>query len=151
MTRAKDELTLTCARRRMSRGIRSSQVASPFLDEIGREGVTFEETTAAADRGHRARRAVSRSRGGFYADVDERAAIEAAEDAADTREGPPHPPEYERLVVNARVRHPSFGEGKVLALRNHWPETRAEILFDDSGPKTIWLKYTRLEVLEDWP
>ena len=62
----------------------------------------------------------------------------------------PPPAEYEHLVVNSRIRHPSFGEGKVVSLRNHWPDTRAEIIFDRSGHKTIWLKHTRLEVLEQW-
>ena len=153
MTRAKNELTLTCARRRRIRGTRGSQVASPFLDEIGRESVTFEDNTTAADRVQQASR--SRSRGGFYDAAEERAAIEAAMDAAEAALAdapPPVPPEYRSLRVNCRVRHPKFGAGKVVALRNHWPETRAEVLFDDHGHKTIWLKYTHLEILDedDW-
>jgi hypothetical protein len=78
-----------------------------------------------------------------YSDTQDRAAIEAMEET-------PIPPEYEHLVVNCRIRHPKFGQGKVIALRNHWPETRAEILFDNCGHKTIWLKHTRLEVMDDW-
>ncbi len=38
-----------------------------------------------------------------------------------------------------------------LALRNDWPQTRAEVLFHDAGHKTIYLRYTRLEILDDWP
>jgi DNA helicase-2/ATP-dependent DNA helicase PcrA len=171
MTRAKEELTLTCARERMVRGVTRSQQASPFLDEMGSDHVRFEELAAPAIERHAAR-GRGRHRGGFYDDADERAAIEAAVDRADGRgvicppdpdpadadadadadaaDVPPPPAEYERLVVNCRVRHPKFGEGKVVALRNRWPETRAEIIFDDFGHKTIWLKFTRLDVLESW-
>ena len=162
MTRAKDELVLTCARRRQLRGVSTAQVASPFLEEIGGETVTFEDATTDEDFGgrhgsHRSRRA---GRGGFYDDVEaERAAIERAMDVTDPIDAedlapddvPEPPAEYRSLKVNCRIRHPRFGPGKVIGLRNHWPETRAEILFDESGPKTIWLKYTRLEVLDDWP
>jgi DNA helicase-2/ATP-dependent DNA helicase PcrA len=161
MTRAKEQLTLTCARKRMVRGMLTPQVASPFVQEIGREHVRFEDVTTSDDddyRGRSRRGGRSFSRGGFYEDVDERDAIERAMDAAEGRPGgssrpsaPPPPAEYEHLVVNCRVRHPEFGEGKVLALRSPWPETRAEILFDDAGHKTIWLKHTHLEVLDDWP
>ncbi len=57
------------------------------------------------------------------------------------------PAEYEHLVVNSRVRHPKFGLGKVIGLCNHWPQTRAEIIFDNLGHKTIVLSHVRLEVL----
>jgi len=165
MTRAKQELTLTCARQRMVRGMTKPQVASPFLDEIGSESVSFEDATAPGldeepDLPRRRRRSPRRSRGGFYEDVEVRAAIERSMDAAEghgrarsTRQAdvPPPPAEYEHLVPNARVRHVDFGEGKVLALRDQWPQTRAEVLFDAAGHKTIYLRYTRLEVLDDWP
>jgi len=149
MTRAKEELTLTCARRRRLRGTVTPQAASPFLDEIGSESVAFQDLTTESGEPPSARR---RSRGGFYEDVTRRAAIETAMDATDAAPQRAAPPaEYQNLVVNCRVRHPQFGEGKVLALRNRWPDTRAEILFDEAGHKTIWLKYIRLEVLDEWP
>jgi len=184
MTRAMNELTLTCARRRRVRGKQTSQTASPFLHEIGGEFVRVEDATTAAAEEPVARR---HHRGGFYDDVDERAAIERAMDSAgaagraarDTAHGntargdmargetargetargefdvpddPPPPPEYEHLVVNSRVRHPKFGLGKVIGLRNSWPQTRAEIIFDSFGHKTIVLSHTSLEVLgsDEW-
>jgi len=157
MTRAKNELTLSCARHRRVRGVRMPQVASPFLDEVGSESVSFEDTTTPVTDGYVARR---HHRGGFYDDVDERAAIERAMGSAGPATGagrgrgpgdsevPPPPAEYEHLVVNCRVRHPKFGAGKVIGLRNHWPQTRAEILFDNLGHKTIVLSHTHLEVLD---
>jgi len=164
MTRAMNELTLTCARRRRVRGQHMSQVASQFLQEIGSEFVCFEDTTTVVPESHPARR---HHRGGFYDDVDERAAIERAVESAGARgrhrgdeapgefdmpDIPPPPAEYEHLVVNSRVRHSKFGLGKVIGLRNHWPETRAEIIFDNSGHKTIVLRLAHLEVLgtDEW-
>jgi DNA helicase-2/ATP-dependent DNA helicase PcrA len=163
MTRAMNELTLTCARRRRVRGRQTSQTASLFLQEIGSEFVSVEDVTSAETEAHVARR---HHRGGFYDDVEDRAAIERAADSAGagTRRGddaagdfdmpdePPPPVEYEHLVVNSRVWHPKFGQGKVISLRNHWPETRAEIIFDKFGHKTIVLRQAHLEVLggDEW-
>jgi len=163
MTRAMNELTLTCARRRRVRGQQTSQAASQFLQEIGGEFVRVEDVTTSASESRAPRR---HHRGGFYDDVGDRAAIERAADAAGTRvrrgdeapgdfdmpDEPPPPPEYENLVVNCRVWHPKFGQGKVIGLRNHWPETRAEIIFDKVGHKTIVLRQARLEVLgtDEW-
>jgi len=80
-------------------------------------------------------------RGGFYADTDERAMIEAMENAV------AFPPEYEYLKVGCRVRHPKFGPGKVVKLSRPWPETRAEIVFDSCGRKKIVLRFTTLELV----
>jgi DNA helicase-2/ATP-dependent DNA helicase PcrA len=164
MTRAMDELTLTCARHRRVRGRQTSQTASQFLQEIGGEFVRVEDATTAASESRPPRR---HHRGGFYDDVNERAAIERAADSAgagtrrrgdeafgdfDMPDEPPPPPEYENLVVNCRVWHPKFGQGKVIGLRNQWPETRAEIIFDKFGHKTIVLRQAHLEVLgtDEW-
>jgi DNA helicase-2/ATP-dependent DNA helicase PcrA len=144
MTRAKDELTLSLARRRVRRGRGQSQSASPFLAELEDEHVRVEDATtqraAAVDAARRL------NRGGFYEDVAERAAIEAASDDDQ------HfvPPEYEYLRRGCRVRHPRFGEGRVTRLFQRWPETRAEIVFDEFGPKTIVLARTSLELITEW-
>jgi len=160
MTRAMHELTLTCARRRRVRGQQTPQAASQFIEEIGSEFVRFEDTTTGDTEGHVARR---HHRGGFYDDVGERAAIERVVESAGARgrargdqargeldmpDEPPPPAEYEHLVVNSRVRHWKFGLGKVIGLRNHWPQTRAEIIFDNFGHKTIVLSLAHLEVLD---
>ena len=136
MTRTKDELTLTSARRRMIRGKTQPQVASPFLTEIGDAFVTIEDVTTPSRS-----RPFARSTGGFYDDVDTRSAVEAIDidDAV--------PPEYEYLRPGCRVEHPKFGIGKLIKLRKPWPQTTAEILFEDWGPKKIVLVHARLEVL----
>jgi hypothetical protein len=149
------ELTLTCARTRRIRGVSTPQSASQFLSELGNQQVQVEDRSSPPAPPGRTRG--GQRAGGFYNDVAERADIEAALDEAEGphlsggEEGvPPPPAEYEHLVVNCRIRHPKFGQGKVIALRNQWPETRAEIIFDNCGHKTIWLKHTHLEVMDDW-
>ncbi len=134
MTRAKDELTLSCARIRMIRGRRTPQTASMFLDEIGTEGVKWEDLTTPRSR-------PAARGGGFYADSEERAIIEAMDD------GPSYPPEYEHLAEGCLVRHPQFGIGRVLKLTQRWPDTRATIDFERLGPKKIVLAKTHLELL----
>ncbi|MCP4378980.1 MAG: UvrD-helicase domain-containing protein [bacterium] len=140
MTRAMEHLALTCARKRMQRGRTTSQIASPFIDEIGTEMVTVEDITTApknpwADR--------TPHRGGFMDDSCVREMIQAA----DTDEA--FPPEYEYLRVGSRVQHPMFGRGTVVSRgTQRWPETRLKIHFEDLGPKTIKLSCTRLDILD---
>jgi len=195
MTRAMRELTLTSARTRMMRGQTMHQEASPFLRELGREGVTLLEAGASAvrrrpgfggrggfyegGRGERIRREIERGAFGgrnawgerdefaerdefnenmelatrrqasepgayddFVANIERRLAADDF-DAADA----PVPVEYEYLRVGGRVRHSSFGDGKVLAISQPWPETRVKISFNECGVKTLVLSKTKLEVL----
>lgn len=44
-----------------------------------------------------------------------------------------------------RVRHPQFGIGKVIDVTAMGAHTRARVLFDKAGPKTLILEYARLE------
>jgi DNA helicase-2/ATP-dependent DNA helicase PcrA len=156
MTRAENELTLSCAEQRMIRGMRSSQTPSKFLGEIGSGNVVVERLGSP-----RPVRPTSFSKGGFYAgdrlggwgrhstppagdyvaDSEERALIEAMEDQHAM------PPEYEHLKVGSKIHHPQFGIGRVLKLSQPWPETRAEIMFEDWGVKKIVVRMARLEIL----
>ena len=143
MTRAQDELTLTCARRRMIRGRITPQAASAFLSEIGTESVTVEEKTGPLMSTYPGGRPPGgRPPGGkFYADVRERAIIEADQKGVSLPEG------YEYLKVGCRVHHRLFGMGKVVRLWRRWPDTRARIDFDRHGPKTIVLQHAALELV----
>ena len=143
MTRAKDRLTLTCARQRMVRGRTKPQAASPFLSEIGTGDVNVEDLTTPAHKPRPGRR--RKPRGGFYADVAERNAIEAA-----CHEAQDFPPEYEYLKPGCRVHHPMFGLGEVVTISSHpWPDTRATIQFDRLGRKKIVLNKAHLELLSE--
>ena len=145
MTRARHQLVLTAVNRRMHRGQTGSQPPSPFLVELGGEGVTVEDaTTPPVEAPPRLRRAGAR-RGGFYADVDDRAAIEAFEDTLAV------PPEYEHLKAGCWVHSPKFGTGRVVRLANTWPETRVVVDFAQHGRKTLVLKLAHLEMMGEGP
>ncbi len=141
MTRAKQQLTLTAARRRMVRGRTLPQTASQFLDEIGTEGVTTDDRT-------RPRESIGQlnQRGGFYDPAEVRGQIESAFDALAI----PVPPEYEHLKPGSMVYHGDFGQGKVLKISGSWPETRAEVLFRQWGKKRLVLAKANLELMEEF-
>ncbi len=140
MTRAKDELTLTCARYRMIRGRTTPQSPSQFIREIKCDAVTEEDHTTAVTRAFGSHR--PKARGGFYEDIEQRAIIEAMEDNA------PFPPEYEHLRPGCRVYHAIFGYGAVTKIGpQRWPETRVDVLFEDCGSKRLVLSQTSLELL----
>ncbi|HOD83771.1 MAG: ATP-dependent DNA helicase PcrA [Planctomycetes bacterium ADurb.Bin126] len=163
MTRARDVLTLSCARRRMMRGMYAQQAASPFLGEIGEQHVAVEDMTAPPSRPVREKR-----RGGFYGDVADRERIEALFDRPASRrhrgetfsqaeeteineaeqDEVPMPPEYQYLRVGSRVHHATFGWGKVTRLSQPWPQTRAEVFFENIGPKKLVLAHAHLTMDE---
>ena len=163
MTRAQDVLTLSCARRRMMRGMYTQQAASQFLGEIGDQHVQVEDTTAPPERPVREKR-----RGGFYGDVGDHERIEAMFDAPASRrrraeafspaeeaeiteveqDEVPMPPEYQYLRVGSRVHHATFGWGKVTRLSQPWPQTRVEVFFENVGPKKLVLAHAHLTMDE---
>ena len=137
MTRAMNELTLTCARKRMLRGRTQRQPASAFLYEIGGDGVRVEDLSAPAPGG--------RGSGALDA-ADMRADIEAQD--FDLRDAAPVPPEYEHLREGARVHHQLFGFGSVTRLgAQPWPDTRVDVFFEQAGPKRLVLGKANLELL----
>ncbi len=141
MTRAMEELILTRCRYRMFRGKTMPQSPSQFLSEIGTEGVEVEDATTSFSRA--ARNIEPAQRGRFYEEVGDRAAIEALEENASAT----FPPEYEFLQVGSKVRHAKFGLGRVLAIHQPWPQTRARVVFETLGEKTLVLAQAKLEVI----
>ncbi len=145
MTRAKDRLFLTSARSRMLRGAQRRQVASPFLSEIGRQGVVRTDKSRP-ERGGRMsledyrRRALAET-DPFHEDADQRAMIEAME-AADLI-----PAEFAGIRPGRRVWHPKYGPGQVLSVSPDGTRTRAVVQFDRSGRKTLILERAKLEPL----
>jgi DNA helicase-2/ATP-dependent DNA helicase PcrA len=145
MTRARSELVLTCVQRRMIHGRTESQTPSPFLADLDGPGVEAEDATTPVIEVTRLRRGAAR-RGGFYADVDERAAIEAIE-AYEVVLAVPE--EYEHLRPGCWVKSPHFGAGKVMQVKNPWPETRVIVDFAHHGRKTLVLKLAHLEMMNE--
>ncbi|MFP4105844.1 MAG: ATP-dependent helicase [Phycisphaerae bacterium] len=142
ITRAQEHLTLTSARRRMIRGKTQPQMASPFLNEMGTDGVKSIDLTSKEYAAFSS--AKQANRGGFYDDFEARAVIEAVEKQ---QEENPFPAEYEYLQPGCRVHHSKFGHGTLVSLSQPWPKTRAKVKFDRHGLKTLVLEIARLEMV----
>ena len=48
------------------------------------------------------------------------------------------------LIAGDWVLHDKFGKGQISALEGNWPETKANILFENVGKKSLLLKFARL-------
>jgi DNA helicase-2/ATP-dependent DNA helicase PcrA len=120
MTRAKDELTLTLARRRLVYGKVMPRLESRFVAEIPQDAV--EERTFGT-----ARPAVFRS---SFAAEDESQEV----DLPDTGE----------LKRGRRVRHPRYGYGVILSQEGSGDETRLTVYFDRAGRKKFVARYADL-------
>ena len=144
MTRTKDRLTMTHVRYRSLRGQRSAQAASPFLAEIGNEGVSrTDETTLDAPPRTPTIDELQRRRDLADPEIREerlRQEIYEAELAADLV-----PEEFAGLRVGQRVHSPVFGTGRVVSISPAGVNTRAVVDFDRAGRKTLVLQYAGLE------
>jgi len=122
MTRAMEELTLTCARERFRFGSRTYGVPSRFFEEIPPNVV---ERAGPARRSRR-----GPSVGGPELDYS------YAQDGSD---GTPE------LGPGLVVRHPIFGRGTVLAVVGQGEGQKLRIRFERAGVKTIVLRFANLE------
>ncbi len=119
MTRAMEELTLTCAAERLRFGSRTYGVPSRFLKEIPSSVV---EKMAEPSR---LRREPGPSLDYSYAQQE---------------------PDEMGLAPGLRVRHPIFGPGTVLAVSGSGPSTKLRIRFQRAGVKTVMLRFANLEL-----
>jgi DNA helicase-2/ATP-dependent DNA helicase PcrA len=120
MTRAMEQLTLTCAAERTRFGSRTYGVPSRFLDEIPPE-VRMREPG-----GGRTPRAPSESHLDYsYSQVDS---------------------EDDIIGPGLRVRHPVFGPGTVVAVAGSGSQRKLRIRFDRAGEKTVMLRFANLEL-----
>jgi len=122
MTRAMEELTLTCARERFRFGSRTYGVPSRFFDEIP-PGVVEKLGTSRAPR---------HSRGLGGPELDYSYAQSAPDGAPELGPG---------LIV----RHPIFGTGTVLAVIGAGDAQKLRIRFERAGVKTIVMRFANLE------
>jgi len=124
MTRAMDELTLTCAAERLRFGSRSSGIPSRFLSEIPAAVIAEPPRrgrTRGADRG-------------------------PGEPSLDYSYAQAEGGEAPALGPGLRVRHPIFGPGTVLSVAGSGPGQKLRIRFERAGVKTVMLRYANLEL-----
>jgi DNA helicase-2/ATP-dependent DNA helicase PcrA len=122
MTRAKRVLVMSWAKWREFRGISERRLKSLFLRELPEEQVEWLEVGTDGE-----------SR---YDTEDDGPEVPASSaDFADWRKG-------------QMVRHPEYGIGRLLWIEPRNRKTRAGILFNEHGEKTLILEYANLELIE---
>ena len=123
ITRARQQLVLTCAERRRLFGTDRYNLPSQFLGELPTELVEEVRVTSSPARSHQTRGharsapATSRVAGDFP------------------------------IRLGARVRHGKFGEGIVTNYEGQGSSARVEVAFHDAGNKWLVLAYANLDVL----
>ncbi len=122
ITRARRELSVSCAERRRLHGTESYALPSRFLREIPSE--LIEEV----------RPQVNVSRPLYTAEPRGRSTARMAEPAG-------------ALQLGQRVRHIKFGEGVVLNYEGHGSHARVQVNFMDAGAKWLVLAYANLETV----
>ena len=127
ITRAQKRLVLSRAVYRTIRGIRERTIPSPFLAELPEEKVTVVDRTSIAD--------LTRAGGGSQARQWQRQAMTTEGDRL-----------AGRFRVGQRVRHDTFGVGRVLDLAGG---TNAKVIidFDRAGQKTLILEYAASKLM----
>jgi DNA helicase-2/ATP-dependent DNA helicase PcrA len=126
MTRAMERLTICWAEERRRYGSRTFGVPSRFLREIPARHVEGPSSGGARARGPRP--------GGR-----ERVLDYAYDQSAGTGDADAV------LAPGARVTHPVFGAGSILAVTGAGPGKKLRIRFDRAGVKTVLLRYANLE------
>jgi DNA helicase-2/ATP-dependent DNA helicase PcrA len=129
MTRAMEHLYLTCAAERLRYGDRTYQTPSRFLQEIPDELI---ETLGTATSG-------ARSRGGMSSGTSQSSRFDYSYNQQE---------DYEAggVGVGARVRHPVFGRGEVLAVLGTDLNQKLRIKFERAGVKTVMVRFANLEL-----
>jgi len=147
MTRAMDELWLSCARSRRQGGQTRLCVRSRFLDEIPRELVAVEDLTSAPERSRADSRAAGRPRslaGDREPTYEPVAAGRRAR--ARTVADPDAPDDIDwELEPGDRVVHPSFGSGRVVEVKGSGARARVTVDFLEVGRKVLALGFASLK------
>ena len=135
MTRAQEELYLTCARQREFRGQTLDAVPSMFLHELPEDVVEMTDQSG--------RSALDAFRSGPTA--AEQGWREAGVDLP--LPVPPRQRGDEPFPVGTQVRHASYGEGQVIRLSGFGATRTVTIRFRTEGEKSFRISHVKLEVL----
>ena len=142
MTRAKEKLTLTCARQRMLFGHTTPNRPSRFLSEIPEGNMEWVNRPAPP-------RSADPDAGSAFYDGMTQSRQEPVTRGF-TAAVPRTAPESLRLSPGDRVRHRAFGEGTVQAVRPMGGDAMLTIDFGEKGVKKLMLKFAapQMEKLE---
>lgn len=141
ITRAEEELTLTCARRRMIRGETQYNKMSRFLKEIPMEllstGAVFQKPEPEEERKPSA---YQQARQAFRAKAFVQPGA-ARSFGSPKGEGPGY-------QVGDRVRHVKFGEGTVAAMVEGGRDYEVTVDFDGPGTKKMFAAFAKLQKID---
>ena len=125
MTRAMEQLFMTCARERRRFGSSSFQSPSRFLREVPEELMDVQTSPGAPRRPRGSRRRAADS-----GHLDHSYAQETSDDG---------------IQPGRRVRHSVFGLGTIDAVIGEGLDQKLKIRFDRAGIKTVMVRYANLE------
>ena len=154
MTRARERLCLTNARRRHVYGQEQYNSPSRFLSEIPGDLVETDECTQpgfgwndSSERSAGDGAAFTPGHGGKW---DE--AVRLSQDAVNVQSPASFPdnevtvvPEGDSVFIGLRVRHAKFGAGTIRKIEGRGDETKVIVWFDSGGPKKLLLRFAGLE------
>ncbi|MGN1147322.1 MAG: DNA helicase PcrA [Lachnospiraceae bacterium] len=154
ITRAKEELTLTCARMRMIRGETQYNPISRFVKEI--PNALLDNTLPSMRKTERdvlqeeydfrpkaivRPRATAPARKPFIAQgigaLNNLAGISKGGDMA-----APEVPDY---TVGDRIKHVKYGEGTVISLQKEPRDYKVTVMFDQAGQKVMYASFAKLK------
>lgn len=137
ITRAKEKLTLTCARRRMLRGETQYNKMSRFLKEIPLFLLSSGETVEKAKTEMPGKNVGMQARETFKAK-----AFAAPKPVQQFGKTDGNGPGYD---VGDRVKHMKFGEGLVTAITAGGRDYEVTVQFKDAGVKKMFAAFARLQ------
>jgi DNA helicase-2/ATP-dependent DNA helicase PcrA len=152
ITRAEKQATLSYATMRYRFGNVTYCEPSRFIDEIDEKFLEYPEappakpafSKGAFDRGREGQKAADHTASSIQLQVKPRKLIRLNSGASSTTGAAVDLALNRSLQAGDMVSHEKFGKGQVLSLEGVWPETKANILFETSGSKSLLLKFARL-------
>lgn len=148
ITRAKQKVYLSRAKRRSTFGTGRANLPSRFLDELP------SELMEVAEQPYGTPPLLSKTTWFEEFQIDPRKRGLPSEEAEENGESRNHeerrlcPEGFFLLRPGMRVRHPKFGDGRVKSIEGMDEDQKATILFATQGPKRLKTRYAHLEILE---
>ncbi len=161
ITRAKKQIFISYAERRLHWGKLSDQKPSPFIKELDQSLVKYllyQNNYKPLSKPVTATNAVSYD--DFIADNNLKTHPPAKNykpDPSKLKKISSSPQSDQQkiqydphsgLKIGMTVFHSRFGKGKVLSIYGNYPDTKAEILFEQFGTKKMLLKFAKLKILD---
>ncbi len=144
MTRARERLLLSRAEERSTFGVGRANLPSRFLDELPMELLQLEQKKGRME-------SLFSQEPPWRDDVDQTGVRtdDLSQEPFSEGNGIALSPEgFFQLKIGMRVRHPKFGQGKVVSVEGRDEDQKATIFFGSVGTKRLKVRYANLEILQ---